>query len=370
LGVSEQQLPYGGGAEESARGLSFARRFQRHADWIVQAGRSPLCAALLTAAAADIEAGGTVAALFDGVDAPPGAVPQLRLLAALHELVLADEAPTLAEFYPSAGGIRAPDDAWPAAAEVIGEHFDWIRARIGLTVQTNEPGRSAVLFAALLWLANRSRMPIRLLEFGASAGLNLLVDRYCYVVEGRELGDPASPVRFEEPWAPGPPIDVAAAASALRIPERAGCDVAPLDPSRPEHQLRLLSYIWPDELGRIERARATLAIAARSPIRVAERSASPWLAEQLAREHAGCLTVVWHSVVRQYVPAEEWAAIESVLARAPEPTVVVSMEPSRADPGRVELVARLSRDRQSELLALCGHHGPPVLWQQPGPVNP
>jgi hypothetical protein len=364
--VAERELPYGGAAEESARGMSFARRFHRHAEWIVQAGRSPLCAALLVGAAADIEAGGTVAALFDGVDAPPGAVPQLRLLAALHELVLAGEAPALAEFYPSASGTRAPDSVWSVAAAAIEQHFEWVRGRVGLTVQTNEPGRSAVMFAALLWLTDRYAMPIRLLEFGASAGLNLLVDRYCYVVDGRELGDPMSPVRFEEPWAPGPPIDVEAAASALRVVERAGCDVAPLDPSRHEHQLRLLSYIWPDELERIRRARIALEIAARSPVRVAERSASPWLAEHLSRQRPDCLTVVWHSIVRQYVPAQEWGAIESVLAASPEPTVVLSMEPSRADPGRVELTARRDRDREPELLAWCGHHGPPVLWQPLG----
>jgi hypothetical protein len=366
LGVSEQELPYGGAAEQSARRMSLARRFRRHADWIAQAGRSPLCAALLISAAADIEAGGNVARVFTGVDAPPGAVPQLRLLAALHELVLAGEAPALAEFYPSASGTRAPDGVWPVAAEAIDQHFEWIRDRVGLTVQTNEPGRAAVMFAALLWLADRHRKPIRLLEFGASAGLNLLVDRYCYVVQSHELGDPASPLRFHEPWAPGPPIDTEAAASELRIAERAGCDLTPLDPARHEHQLRLLSYIWPDELERIERARTALEIAARSPVRIAERSASAWLAEQLGREHPECLTVVWHSIVRQYVPAEEWKAIDSVLATAPEEIVVLSMEPGRADAGRVELTARRNGDRESELLALCGHHGPPVLWQQLG----
>jgi hypothetical protein len=220
------------------------------------------------------------------------------------------------------------------------------------------------LFAALLWLTDRYGLPIRLLEFGASAGLNLLVDRYCYVVDGRELGDRESPLRFDEPWTPGPPIDVDAAAAALAIVERAGCDVAPLDPSLPEHQLRLLSYVWPDERERIERARTALAIAAAAPVRVAERSASEWLADLLAESTPGRLTVVWHSVVRQYVPVGEWAAIESVIDAAPEPTVLLSMEPSRTDAGRVELTARLAADEAPRRLASCGHHGPPVLWQQ------
>ena len=153
--------------------------------------------------------------------------------------------------------------------------------RVHRTVQTNEPGRSAVLFAGLLWLTDRHRRPIRLLEVGASAGLNLVADRYSYVVDGRELGDPGSPLRFVDPWAPPPPIDLAAAAAALRITARAGCDLAPLDPTQPDDQLTLLSYIWPDEPHRIERMRAALAVAARDPIPVAARHGSEWLAETL-----------------------------------------------------------------------------------------
>ena len=219
----------------------------------------------MRAAADDIDAGGVVARLFAGISTPPGSVPQLRLVGALHYLVLAGHAPTLAAFYPSAGGDRPVDDVWPVAEAVMEEHFDQVRARLDRTVQTNEPGRSAVLFAGLLWLTNRHRRPIRLLEIGASAGLNLIADRYCYVVGGRELGDPASPLRFVEPWTPPPPIDLEATASAIRIVARAGCDLSPLDPTHGDDQLTLLSYIWPDELHRIDRMRAALSVAARGP---------------------------------------------------------------------------------------------------------
>src|SRR5579862_823121 len=88
----------------------------------------------------------------------------------------------------------------------------------------DRPGRSAVLFAGLLWLADRHRRPIRLLEVGASAGLNLLADRYAYATGGHVLGDPASPLRFTDPWVPPPAADLAGAAEALRIVARAGCD--------------------------------------------------------------------------------------------------------------------------------------------------
>ena len=36
------------------------------------------------------------------------------------------------------------------------EHFEQVKERLHRTVQTNEPGRSAVLFAGLLWRADRA----------------------------------------------------------------------------------------------------------------------------------------------------------------------------------------------------------------------
>src|SRR3954470_20019429 len=172
-----------------------AQRFRRQADAMERGGRSPLYVELIRAAADDIEAGGAVARLFEGIDVPPGSVPSLRLMGALHYLALSGRA--------------------PLSLAAIDEHFDEIHARLHRTVQTNDVGRSAALYAALLWLVDRHQMPMRLLEIGASAGLNLLTDRYCYVVDGVELGDPASPVRLVEPWERAPGIALAAAAARL-----------------------------------------------------------------------------------------------------------------------------------------------------------
>ncbi len=274
-------FPFGGAGDSQSGALPLSGRFRRHADSLVRSRRSPLCIELMRGAADDIDRGGVVARAFDGIPTPPGSVPQLRLLAALHYLVLSGRATDLAEFYPSAGGDRPADGVWPVADAAIRERFDQVRGRLHRTVQTNEPGRSAVLFAGLLWLANRHRRPIRLFEVGASAGLNLLADRYSYAVDGHELGDPDSPLRFIDPWMPPPPIDLTATASALRIVARAGCDLAPLDPAQPDDQITLLSYIWPDELHRIERMRSALSVAAREAIPIAARRGSEWLSEVL-----------------------------------------------------------------------------------------
>jgi hypothetical protein len=301
------------------------------------------------------------------VPAPPGSVPQLRLLAALHHLVLSGRAPELAAYYPSAGGQRPPAEVWPAARAAIVEHFEWCKARARRTVQTNEPGRSAVLYPALLWLTARHRRPIRLLEIGASAGLNLQVDRYRYRIGQVALGDPDSPLEFLDPWAPPPPIDLAAAAAALRIVERAGCDLAPLDPRHPEDQRALLSYIWPDEPHRIERMRAALSVAARDPVPVAARRGSEWLSETLPRGRDGELTVVWHSVMRQYVEPEEWEAIERALNARPG-VVRLSMEPARENRMGMELTAHDPAGAPGRRLAVCDDHGLPIRWDTYSPA--
>jgi hypothetical protein len=256
-------------------------RFRRHADALIRDGRSPLSAALMHGAAEDLDASGSVARLFVDVPVLPGSVPQLRLLAALHHLVLCGQAPELAQFYPSAGGHQAPDRAWAAAAAAVEDHFDWVRARLYLTVQTNEPGRCTVLYSALLWLSARFGLPIRLLELGASAGLNLIPEHYCYLMGAQALGDASSAVRFGNPWEPGPPVDLRTAVRALRITARAGCDRRPLDPGDPEDRIVLLSYIWPDETPRFERMRAALAVAAQFAPRVDRRPAGEWIREAL-----------------------------------------------------------------------------------------
>jgi hypothetical protein len=367
-GSSQVRRPYAGSADVRAEGLSLADRFRRHADALARDNRSPLSAALMYGAASDLETGGLVAKLFETVPNPPGSVPQLRLLATLHHLVLSGHAPDLARIYPSAGGNGLAAGAWEPARRVIEQHFGWIQARIGRTVQTNEPGRSTVLYPALLSLSHKHRLPIRLLEIGASAGLNLLADRYCYVVNGQEFGDPTSRVRFEEPWQPPPAIDVQAAAGQLEIVARAGCDHHPLTPADPEDRITILSYIWPDELERFDRIAAALDIASADPPPVVAAAASEWLGRALEQRRPGELTVIWQSVFRQYVEPHEWEALNAAIRRAiatdPSAHVVwLTMEPGEDHLAQMKLSLRRHPDEAEQLLASCGDHGPPVVWE-------
>jgi hypothetical protein len=363
-----ESTPYGGARDQDTEGAALAARFRRHADALERGARSPLYVELMRAAATDIERGGVVRELFDGLAAPPGSVPPLRLMAALHRLVLAGRAPQLASHYPSAGGRQPPAGAWPRAAATLRERFDEIRERLTLTVQTNEPGRAAVLYGGLLWLGERHRLPVRLLEIGASGGLNLLADRFAYRVGGVLLGDAASPLVLHEPWEGRPVAEPVAAARALRVVARAGCDLAPLQLSCADDRLTLRSYLWPDELDRLDRIDAALEVAARHPPEVAALAAERWLPGVLAAHRAGELTVVWQSVMRQYVPAQSWAEVERAVADAGRaatgdtPLAWLSMEPGEDPRGGFVLSATTWPGGSTQRLAQVGDHGPPVRW--------
>jgi hypothetical protein len=344
-----------------------AQRFRWQAEWCGKLG-SPLYRDLLDRAAADIEGGGPVSDVLADPrsDAPDrdGALPgaqALRLMGAVHRLVLAGRAPELAPFYPSVGGVVG--DGVHEAFDAVLEHrrADVIEL-IGHPVQTNEPGRSAALLGGFLEIAHRSGLPLRTLEVGASAGLNLRWDRYFYsAARGSTWGDPGSPVRFPNAFARGsPPLHVSA-----EVVERRGCDTDPLDPASPEDRLTLLSYVWPDQEDRFGSLRAALELAPATPVPIDRAAAVEWVENVLAQPRPGVATVVFHSVVLPYLGEEGVTrlrrAIEQAGARAGDdaPLAWLSMEA-----GEVQADVRLTTwpGAEERTVARATFHGPPVTW--------
>jgi hypothetical protein len=103
-------------------------------------------------------------------DPEPSALA-LRLMGAVHRLVLRGDASDLARHYPSAGG--SPHEPWPVFLATLRDHADELRRLLDDPVQTNEPARCGALLGGFLEIARRTHLPLRLLEVGASAGLNL-----------------------------------------------------------------------------------------------------------------------------------------------------------------------------------------------------
>jgi hypothetical protein len=329
---------------------------------------SPLTHRLLLDAAADLRAGGVVAEVLAGhEDDTAGSAPGLRLAAALHRLALLRLAPRYALLLPTTGGTSRPELLWPAAADALHEHRDTVRAWVSATaVQTNEVGRGGPQWGGLQVAAQRAGLPVRLLEVGASAGLNLRPDRLGLALDdGTVLGDAASPLRLAPGWTGRPParLDV-----ALRVAARSGCDPDPVDVGTPEGRAHLGSFVWADDLVRWERLRAGFALAASLPVAVQRAPASAFLARELAAPAPGVLTVVWHSVVVQYLAPDELARVRGVLraaggrATAAAPLAVLGLEPS-PDATRFELSLRTwPGGGAREVLGWGSGHGVPFTW--------
>jgi hypothetical protein len=328
---------------------------------------SQLYAVLLEAAAEDVRAGGPAWAVLEPhATRDTGAALALRFMAAVHRLVLSRQAPELALFFPSVGGQGDPGDAWPPLRRVLVAHRTALTEWIGLPCQTNEVGRCAALVGGFLTAAAESRLPLRLFEIGASAGLNLRWDRYRYADDddGRAWGDPESPVQWRGHW----DVPVPLLGTQARIAGRAGCDPLPIDPLTEEGRLRLSASVWGDQPARFERLRGALRVAAALRVPVVSASAINWLPAQLSMSRNGEAVVVYHSVVLQYLdPAERddvVATIQGAGDRAtPErPLYWLRMEPER--PLRAMSV-RLTRwpGGEERLLATAGAHGNPVRWR-------
>lgn len=289
----------------------------------------------------------------------------LRFLGAVHRVVLEGLAPALASHYPSAGGAPGPtlvDDFLAAVAVHRGE----IERRLADTVQTNEVGRSAALAPGYNTVAGRSALPLRVLEIGASGGLNLRWDRYWYDTGASTLGDPASPVRFVGTWQDAGaglprfgPVDVV---------ERAGCDRNPIDTGTDEGRTTLRSYLWPDQVERRARLEAAFTVAEAVPATVERADLGEWAAARLAEPVPGVATVVAHSIVWQYVPRPSRDRLRAALteagarATADAPLAWLRMEPA----GPVADVRLTSwPGGEEEVLATAEYHGVPVYWGAP-----
>lgn len=290
-------------------------------------------------------------------------MPALRLLGALHFLALDESAPEYATHLPSCGGDGDAAAAWQAASTLLSRREREIAVHYAQTPQTNEVARSTVLLAGACTIAERTGLPLRLCDVGASAGLNARLDCYRYEGDGWSWGDPASPLvlrnrtRAGTPQLPEGPLPIAA---------RHGCDMNPLDIASARDRLRLLSYVWPDQLERIDRLQGAFAAARHVPMHIDRADLFSWIA-QSAEPVAGSATVVMHSVVADHLPPQARAQLEATvaglgsLARADAPLAWLRMEMGERR-GRFETRVTLWPGADERLIARSDGHGQEITW--------
>ncbi|SDR21753.1 DUF2332 domain-containing protein [Thermostaphylospora chromogena] len=286
----------------------------------------------------------------------------LRLFAAVNRLAAADPERRLIRYYPAYGGETDLEEVVEEFFAFVAAHSAAVAAELPTPVQTNEVSRAAPLAAAMAYLASTTGLPLRLLEVGASAGLNLLLDRYRVTTDGFAWGPPGSPLHLSDCFESGTPPTATAV-----ITERRGCDLNPLDVRDPATVARLRSFVWPEHVARRRRLDAAIEIARSAPpptIDVAD--ALTWTSRHAADLPSGRCTVLFHSIVLPYFSASERTRFADLVrelgAAADErgPLAWVAMEPD--GDGAAALTCELWPAGRRIVLGTASPHGMHVRW--------
>ena len=284
----------------------------------------------------------------------------LRVAGALHALSRGGADPALAAL--------SPPNPWPGKSEtaraierILSARSADILAFIRNTPQTNEVGRSAALMPGLLEIARRTGLPLSLHDIGASAGLNLIPDRYRYRFGEAEWGDPqAVPLLVPQWTGPPPPVD-----APLRVLSRRGCDREPIDLRLPASRERLAAYVWPDQRDRMERLQAAMITALQDYRSIDRMEAAEWVESRFAQRIPGQVQVLFHSIVWNYLPPDSRERIMRHMkqlgagASADAPLAWLRLEHEEK---RTKLRLSLWPGEEDELLALAHPHGGAVEW--------
>lgn len=277
------------------------------------------------------------------------------------------------------------------------------------TVQTNEVGRAAFLYPGLLVArAHAHGRRLALIEIGASAGLNLLLDQYRITYRrGSDLPghqsagddeptlsadtaegnaalivdpDPQGASRPDEvPQVQctllgsarprlGPPLHTGAG-----VGTRVGLDLYPLDPRRPEDRRWLRALVWPEHNARRARLDQALRLAAGHPavtagsyplVTTGDAAAelAPLLDTVADDEHP----VVMHTAVLAHMTSTHRATFTRALLEASHTRAIswLAAEPRPdRDPRRLRLaLVRGGQIVEEQALAAYHPHGATLSW--------
>lgn len=233
--------------------------------------------------------------------------------------------------------------------------------------QTNEVARCSLLLPAL------PPGPLALLEVGASAGLNLLLDQFYYDYGDQQVGEESSPVRLR--------CEVTGVLPRLKempkIVWRHGIDLSPVNLNRGDDVQWLASCVWADQMERHARLEAAITLGRAKGTPVQQGNLVTDLPALIANVPTEATLVVFHAGVLPYVSLEGRTTFAQSLADASRGRKIVwiSIEaatvvpeisllaPSMVSPqflvGRTTLA---EGNRRDELMAIGHPHGASMNW--------
>ncbi|MGI9622764.1 MAG: DUF2332 domain-containing protein [Acidimicrobiales bacterium] len=294
---------------------------------------APVYRAIATSVADDYDL------LAIATEAPPAAHHPNHLLAAVRFLLLAGVSHPLEEAYDAEDVVAAVALFKPFVLEHRGDIVELLQHR---RVQTNEVGRTSAIAPALAHVARSARRGLGLVEVGASAGLNLLVDR-CYLDYGAmQVGEASSPIRIDCA------VDTPPAAfnmADLSLSWRKGLDQAPIDVNDEESVRWLLACVWVGQTDRQDRLRVALDMASGEGVSVVKGDAVADLGAMVDQIPDDLHAVVLTSWVTFYLNVTQRVDFEQALANCRRPVSWLSIE----HPGVVVDIDRPSTRSEQEV---------------------
>jgi hypothetical protein len=251
--------------------------------------------------------------------------------------------------------------AWPDVQDALARERDWLARFVAEQgVQTNEVQRCWALLPAFLSLGER---PLELVELGASAGLNLLWDRYRYRYRAGEWGPPGLELCGEERR----PVSAAVLARRADVRCRRGIDLEPIDVRDPTSVRLLECFVWPDQPERMERLRRAVERARQDPPEVIRGDYVDVLPSLLDDRRRDALTVVFQTVSTVYLSEERYAELRRIVDNADVAWISTRRftEETTTVEGGFELELRAPGEREPRLVAALGYHGQWLDWTGP-----
>lgn len=191
-------------------------------------------------------------------------------------------------------------------------------------MQTNEVQRSWVLLPLFLHAAGDR--DVHVVELGASAGLNLVFDRYRYRYEAGEWGPEDAPLALtgEERR----PLPAQLLARRVGVRSRVGIDLDPVDVSTEEGARLLRSFVWAGQEERLSRLDRAIEALRADPPELLRGDVVDQLPSLLGRLDG--LVLVFQTAVFHFLGEEARASVRRTLDS--HDTVFVSAGKPREDP--------------------------------------
>jgi hypothetical protein len=307
-------------------------------------GRSPLYAGLSRKLATEPAVGRII-------ESPPRWDAALRLFSALHFLVLRG------------------DVAWDQIDVALTEYQPELRRLVAeQSIQTNEVQRCWLLLPCFLEAVRRTgASTVDLVELGASAGLNLLWDRYAYRYAQGDWGTRSAPLTLTGEEKAEVPADLLGVRPTVGF--RVGVDVAPIDATTDEGALMLKSFVWADQAWRLELLDRAIAVCRNERSQVEPGSIPDVLPRLLEQRRDDALTIVWQTAVFGYLSLDERQAVRVAMhesgRRRGNLAFVEATKPDDGSDTYWGLFVQTWPDGERRQVGLADFHGAWIDWQRP-----